>query len=691
MDKSFFTYALIKSLYDRGRDYTDSFWPFVIRALPVGKSANPVQIQRSLRDEYSLDIPQHVLENILKRAIAKEYVAKKRKSYYLTDAGLEYLDTCETEEDVSNRITSLLEDTKTFFAENGVLLELKQVYELLQSLIRMNLKSFVEFINSQPSYDEIVFENPSPQMGLLVKYIMHAEENRKEHYHTLQDMILGSIISEVLSSGESSIDGITNTKFKDCQMFLDTNFIISVLDLRPPEFAGPAKELFNLLKKQKAKLKVFSFTVDEIVRVISGYLTDSARYPTSIRIDSIYSHLKRQRWTKSDAIEFIANIGSELENIGIKIEQKELDLNHYTPSDVECRSAIIKYKPDQSLFYQNHDLAAIETIRQLRHAPTRRLEDANAIFISSDAKLSKFNYIEMCHRENGTICEVILDKLLTNVIWLKDPASRPSFKSIIAAYSQNLFVDKNVWNRFYDVLSELRNKDRIESERISVLFYHNYIEGVLRTLDETQLDKITPLFVLETIEEASTLPSREVEAAIDLMRVELDSEFALKEETLKKELRQRENKLTKEIEELEKDLLSHLDAALSSLEESKNKELLRRLNDIKNNARSSARKRASVYVLSARIQIPILLAAGVIVQALTLQKGIFLTTSGIASIVLFFTGAFVSSRRDQWTLFEERLSNSLYARNMASLGLNEAEQLDKADKSPLNNAQVQDT
>ena len=92
------------------------------------------------------------------------------------------------------------------------------------------------------------------------------------------------------------------------------------------------------------------------------------------------------------------------------------------------------YKGDQQLFHQNHDLFAIEKIKELRRYSIRKIEESKFFFLTSDRKLSRFNYLEMGHQSNGTICEIILDTLLTNILWLKDPRAKLSLKSIITVH-----------------------------------------------------------------------------------------------------------------------------------------------------------------------------------------------------------------------------------------------------------------
>ena len=110
MERLIYTYALIRSLYDQGEDYIDSFWPFVIKVLPPNKFADSDIIQRNLKEKFDIEMPLHVLRTVLNRARRRGYIEQKEKQYKLTKSGLEYLDKLEADREVERRITALLKD-----------------------------------------------------------------------------------------------------------------------------------------------------------------------------------------------------------------------------------------------------------------------------------------------------------------------------------------------------------------------------------------------------------------------------------------------------------------------------------------------------------------------------------------------------------------------------------------------------
>ena len=144
MDRSIYTYALIKSLYDHGQDYIDSFWPFAIRVIPADGAVEAGSVQRELNGKFGFKIPLHVLEIILTRAKRRGYVEKKdEKRYELTKKGIEYLDKLETEKQVERRINDLLEDMRGFFQKGNLSLNVDQINDLLLSFLQKNIEYLV--------------------------------------------------------------------------------------------------------------------------------------------------------------------------------------------------------------------------------------------------------------------------------------------------------------------------------------------------------------------------------------------------------------------------------------------------------------------------------------------------------------------------------------------------------------------
>ncbi|GAG91453.1 unnamed protein product, partial [marine sediment metagenome] len=147
MERLTYTYALVKSLYDQGKDYIDSFWPFTIKVFPPYKPVNLEFIQKALKKIFDLRVPLHVLISILNRAKKRGYIDQRIKRYKLTEGGLKYLDKFETDKEVERRINALFEDIMQSLNKQDVFLSSDQIHDVLLSFLLKNVESLIEFFN----------------------------------------------------------------------------------------------------------------------------------------------------------------------------------------------------------------------------------------------------------------------------------------------------------------------------------------------------------------------------------------------------------------------------------------------------------------------------------------------------------------------------------------------------------------
>jgi len=639
MNKLICTYSLVKTLYEQGKDYIDSFWPLVLKVIPKDKTPlNLASIQKELKENFTLDIPEHSLKTIITRAKKKGYMVQQKRQFRLTDQGNKYIDSLELESEVERRINELLEDIKNYLNEQLRLsLTLNDTYDIVLSFLRGNIDSLVEFFNPYSSIIQLTISRPKIDKydSVLVNYFEIAKQRKPYLYRTLTDVIYGSVISTAASNRDIAE---INKKFEHTQIFLDSNYLFSILDLHFPEFNKPAKELFNLLKLYRFELRVFDFTIDEMVGVLRNYFIEQHLYIPGVRVSSIYSNLKSQGLTIEDVREIIAKIESKILELGIKIEPTRIDLKDYKSPKEEYRSKLSKYKPCQNLRSQNHDIAAVEKIREIRRLLKREIESSKALFLTSDLRLSKFDFLEMGHREKATVCEVIQDKLLTNILWLKNPSIVKDIplKSIIAVHSREMFIDREIWRRFCETITKLKEDTSINSKDISMLFYNHHMEEVLRVYDYPQIDKITPEFILGEVQTVNQLIDAETKKKLEQQR-----------EVFEKELTQKQLEKEKKFETM--------------------------LLEIKEKIKARAVKKARRWAITAAYM-PIVIFVVIFIY-FVLVKGCMTTSyifGGIASllIILSFLGIKVNVLNIRKRL-QDKIFQKIYRKELSELALEE--------------------
>lgn len=252
-----------------------------------------------------------------------------------------------------------------------------------------------------------------------------------------------------------------------------------------------------------------------------------------------------------DVEEIIANIEDQLKSRTISIYPTKFSiLNFFTN---ERTSSLSKYKGEANQQSLSHDVMAVEMIKKLRHSSKpKKLEKSQAVFLTSDVKLSKFNQYEDHHKERSTIGEVILDSLITQILWVNSSKdNNVPIYSMVAAHARSLFVDTKIWRRFYDIMQSMAQKEKKTTEDISLILYNSNLEDFLITIEDP--DTIDESFVLEkvelvkkTIEDVKDEASAQVAAAQQVIKVK-ESQLEDKKSQLEYKDNQVES-LSKEIE-----------------------------------------------------------------------------------------------------------------------------------------------
>ena len=496
------------------------------------------------------------------------------------------------------------------------------------------------------------------------KYIQNLDK-KPLLYETLDELILGSLISLVFSFDMPST--IKDKKCVHCQVFLDTNILFSLIGVHFEEFSKPAKEMFGLLKKFGFEIKVFDFTVNEATRVLNKCRKERREY--TMKVNSICANLKKQKKSKEDIVLLITSIEDKISELGVKIETTSIDVENYTPQNDKTRSLMAKYKPLQPLVSQNHDIAAIEKIKKIRERERRTLEDSKAIFLTSDGNLSKYNFIEMGHREAGTVCEVLLDRFITSILWLKHPDLKLSLETLIATCYRDVFINVRIWERFYDHAHELKQNEVISDKDISALLWWDYLEDVLCYLNEQDADKITQEFVLAKTREARGVSqildkkTKETEGRLEKQQREID---ALKQNVYLLSQERDDDKKEKQQQELN----ALIEKMYAEIQERADKEE-RQKKIIKNNAEKMAKRRSSL-ISSVVTTIIILLLIPAFYKILLVSE-----THGLKELAFVLIPSLISSSviYGIWAklriFLTDKLSNQYYKKKIEEMGLYE--------------------
>lgn len=496
------TYSLVKALYDRGKDYIDCFWPFVIGSMPRDKRhLAPEAIADAVQRKYGLTIPVHTIRTLADRARKKHgFLSRKESTYALTAEGEVYIQGQESERQVERRLQALVAHASIHIGESFPdFQDAGYTQRMISQVIEANHAVF-----------EFVVERPRPETDQITKgaekaifdYFCVLEDSEPNHFETLRDLILGSTLSGLLKRDDISD---ATKRFGKTTLFLDTNVLLSLLGLRFETQCRPTNELLSLLNRESHfKLKVFDFTLSELTGLLRGYTNSADMYIPEARVNSLYASLRYRNYTPGDIALLIRDIDDELKKYGINIEVANITPDGDVPNGQKDLETLRGYKPEQDRQGQLHDLAAISEVARLRKHAVRKVEDAQAFFLTEDGKLASFAFLERGHQTNNTISEVMPDRLLTNLLWLKNPESLHDLPvaTVIAIHSRDLFIDRRVWGRFHTELTTLVKTGDIPDEAASALLYDAQVHQDLAGIGTGELRSVDRGWLLDRLDDA---------------------------------------------------------------------------------------------------------------------------------------------------------------------------------------------
>lgn len=560
--KEICTYALTATLRERGLDLIDVLSTFVLQALSKEKHMDVMTLQARMRNGAVVkgEIPLHVLNTLLKRLKKSQYVETGNEMRVNKETGAEEAvavckrsekgeerlnEISQTEQQLKGNVDDLCREIILYLKnKHRISLTPENAYATLMAFIRKNSDCLLQLISKTTSLHDHIFSVSRKTEKCFLDYVSFARDRNSTHFKTFCSLVYGSILRFTMFTETTDVAEIASRKMKPCLVYLDTNFAFSALGMHQEIENRAARELVDLLKKSKFEIRIFDFTIYEMQRVMRGYpnyLRYKGKYPLQGTSYGLYDRLASEQWTETMTREFIRNIRNRLVDLGFRIEEiPEHKLIEYESVDEDRRSLFVQRKPRQSKLSRTHDLAAIEIIQRKRAGRVYSIENSKVFFLTSDRVLSDFDYRVVGHMDDGSISEVILDRLLANILWLKDASLEFPVETIIAANSRHFFVSMRVWEAFYERLREQFDKNNITENDVATLFYNDFIEDALSEIDGKDVDSVTDDLISECIKKANTEREMALKTETTIIREEIESQAKQRAEEFIEQLRQKD-------------------------------------------------------------------------------------------------------------------------------------------------------
>lgn len=411
------TYSLLAHVRNSGKliqGPVDVFVPLVKRTLyilnqrGVSKGENISEIKAIFDESYLIDIPIPVLSIILQK-IAQETNKVDENGFHI------YQDN-------------------SFWIKDYIFDEFEEQLQISKHEAETVQKYFEHFckINNKTIKDKTsIFDFIDKNKASLSKYLSNKIEANKTDfmieaqfvdffkkipvaYDFIKRVYLGSILSCYL---EYQPENITT----NIELVLDTNFIISLLDLNTPESTHTCSKLIEIGAKQGYKFTVLIDTIEETQSLLRHKASnfDHVFLQSRINPEDIYNACVRRKLTATD-----------LERIGDNLESTLLDKGIYTlPNTTKYRN-LAKVSSEYAALRNvrnsdraaMHDAIALQYVRDKRGKRVSEFEKVNCWFVhnsnshESDLKGKDTNLL------SGFQPETIKGDELLNVLWLSNPS-----------------------------------------------------------------------------------------------------------------------------------------------------------------------------------------------------------------------------------------------------------------------------
>lgn len=286
----------------------DIFVPIVKKALATMskdgdiRGENISEICNVVNSISGITIPIPVLRNILK--IIKNTIASEDEKYFdlYKDDGfwIKRFLFSEFDEFVEKSENSI-EKIQKLFVKFCKLSKVSVVESDIIKFIEKNVVSLSAYISNNGMSD-------SQDFSIEAKFVSYFKET--DVYDEIRDLFIGAILSSYLYYEPSNLDTETI-------LLLDTNFIVSLLDLNTPESTQTCRQLIEIGVKMGFAFHVLQDTLDETKNLLNykAENIDNSVVLAYVNKEDICNACKRRKLSRTDLQRISDNLESEIKKV----------------------------------------------------------------------------------------------------------------------------------------------------------------------------------------------------------------------------------------------------------------------------------------------------------------------------------------------------------------------------------------
>jgi hypothetical protein len=359
----------------------------------------------------------------------------------------------------------------------------------LFKFIEQSKRDLIAYVNKPDSFKPNHWDD---EVVEFINFIVEIDKFKK----VFEKLVMGSLISAYFELN------LENSVVKKT-LLLDTNFVISLMDLHSEESYITTSSILSLAKKAGFSLEILPETIKEIRNLLGrkAVKVDKVSIFSSQRKHTIEAGCSRRKLRGSDLLLFSERVEFFLREKEVSIISE--DRNSQLLEDIE-QTEIFK-KLNQRPFNKDgvlHDAIAMRYVKELRSNAERSFAEINSFFVTDSE-----GFLENKISHSTHLPYIIRAEELLNILWLCNPILDSSIlasnvSKILTLHLEKKLPDKEMLSKI-DAKLENYADYAIDEEACADLAIN------IAELDTKQL------VALLNTEEKDQFKERLLEAAID--------------------------------------------------------------------------------------------------------------------------------------------------------------------------------
>lgn len=463
------------------------------------KGASINEIQKIIFENYAIDIPIPVLRSIL-LVISNElntdgeiiFTLNNDNSFWLKDFIFEDYDQKINE--YKNEVQSLQNLFGEFCIANGIDNNENNCIIKFIEKNKFSISKFLANTKVDNGHDYI----------LEAKFIEYFKHNTTV-FNLIKNIYLGAVLTCYLDYQP------TNVKM-DVILLLDTNFIVSLLDLNTPESTHTCIKLLEVSKKIGYNFRVLVDTIEETKSLLNHKANnyDNAVILKYVNKEDVYNACERRNLSRTDLDRIADNLENTLIDLGISVIPHTESLKNKAKTSPEFRILKSYRNSDKAAL---HDAEAIIYVKEKRGKRIKEFEKVNCWFVNNtvthDTENEGINPL-LNPSQFDYQPEIIKVDDLLNILWLSNPGINTTLANdeiveigltSLVAFTLNEALPKARIIKELDANIQKYKNDSV-SDKDVLLLSTRIANGQFKSIEKlNELAKINPVKFNEGIKE----------------------------------------------------------------------------------------------------------------------------------------------------------------------------------------------